>query len=55
MAEFNIRAVTIAYNSTVIRLLCEKGYMDLAAGLMKKMSLIDLYPNMTIDHLYHHD
>ena len=30
MAEFNIRAVTTAYNSTVIRLLCEKGYMDLA-------------------------
>lgn len=45
MAEFNIRADTVAYNS-VIRLFCEKGDMDLAAGLMKEMGLIDLYPNM---------
>ena len=47
MAEFNIRADTIAYNS-VIRLFCEKGDMDLAGGLMKEMGLIDLYPNMAI-------
>ena len=46
MEEVNPRVNTIAYNS--IRLLCEKGDMDLAVGLIKDIGLIDLYPILPI-------
>ncbi|KAK5838965.1 hypothetical protein PVK06_007715 [Gossypium arboreum] len=42
---FNLLLDTIAYN-VVIRLLCEKGDMDMAHKLMIKIGLIDLYPDM---------
>ncbi|MBA0851867.1 hypothetical protein Goshw_027873, partial [Gossypium schwendimanii] len=45
MPEFNLRPDTTAYN-VVIRLLCEKGDMDMAHKLMKEIGLIDLYPDM---------
>ncbi|GLT49141.1 hypothetical protein SLA2020_227190 [Shorea laevis] len=45
MPEFNIRADTTAYN-VVIRLLCEKGDMDMAEKLMSEMGLVDLFPDM---------
>ncbi|KAK5843504.1 hypothetical protein PVK06_005961 [Gossypium arboreum] len=45
MPEFNLRPDITAYN-LVIRLLCEKGDMDMAHKLMKEIGLIDLYPDM---------
>ncbi|XP_057975924.1 pentatricopeptide repeat-containing protein At5g47360 [Malania oleifera] len=45
MREFNCHPDTAAYN-VVIRLFCEKGDMDVVAGLIKEMVLIDLYPDM---------
>ncbi|MBA0856191.1 hypothetical protein Goshw_024503 [Gossypium schwendimanii] len=45
MPEFNLHLDTTAYN-VVIRLLCEKGDMDIGHKLMIEIGLIDLYPDM---------
>ncbi|MBA0556481.1 hypothetical protein Golob_026578 [Gossypium lobatum] len=45
MPEFNLHLDTTAYN-VVIRLLCEKGDMDMGHKLMIEIGLIDLYPDM---------
>ncbi|XP_050228371.1 pentatricopeptide repeat-containing protein At5g47360 [Mercurialis annua] len=45
MLEFNIYADGNAY-TTVIRLFCDKGDMDMAQTLMREMSLNGLYPDM---------
>lgn len=40
MPEFDIRADTNAYN-IVVKLFCDKGYMNMAQKLMGEMGLID--------------